>query len=497
MASLDTKRNFIESLPMKTSCIGDRLPTSLVTAAALVAAVAGVNRAQRAVADQVPNPTITASATPFNSSYSANNLFDSSASSEYATQGKVACSAPLVNDGTYVEMDFGSTVAFDRFILVTRNNGVDNVLSNRLYVGNSPTFSLSDTTLPFGSAGNNGQGIIQGFSPVSGRYVRWEVLRGPTSGNLGGNQMYFLMTPAGAAQLPAPTVINSATPFNAGYAASRAVDGFAGYGGNDGSFASAGAGAGMFIDFDFGAPIAIHGWDFLNRPEDMVTAYDMIFSSVSDFSTDSTTNSYTANPSGLIWNTVTRAPITARYVRLQATANSGVNTGVREIQFYGSQNAAIGQQPRDATNYVWGVQSFSVTAGGAPPLAFQWYKAGTPPTPIAGATSGTYTIDPVTNSSAGGYFVVVTNAFNSATSSVATLTVLNPTPDYASSLVAYYAFDETNGFVASDTSGNGISATLYNFRGRFDVGGRPRRRRAAVQRPGHEHQPPGDHRWAL
>lgn len=435
--------------------------------AALVGLSAGIVPVLRA--DQLPAPAPTAAAnaygqtSPFLGAYSVNNLFDTSPSSEYASAGKVACSAPLANDGTYVEMDFGSPVTFDRFILVTRNNPADNVLSNRLYVGNSPTHSLADTVLSFGSAGNNGQGIIQSFTPVSGRYVRWEVLKGPTTGNLGGNQMYFLISPTGAAQLPAPTVINSSPAFNASYAATKAVDGFAGYGNNDGSFASAGAGANMFIDFDFGVPVTITGWDFLNRPQDVVTAYNMIFSGTNDFSSGSTTNAYTANASGVVWNTVSRSPITARYVRLQATASAGANTGVREIQFYGAPNASIGQQPRDATNYVWGVQNFSVTAGGAPPLAYQWFQAGTPPTPIAGATNATYTIDPVANASAGGYFVVVTNSISSATSTVATLTVLDPTPDITNALLAYYTFDETNGMVAADSSGSGINATLYNF----------------------------------
>ncbi|MCX6923533.1 MAG: immunoglobulin domain-containing protein, partial [Verrucomicrobia bacterium] len=301
-------------------------------------------------------------------------------------------------------------------------------------------------------------------SPVSGRYVRWEVLAGPAAGNLGGNQMYFLNSPPGATLLPAPTVINSATPYNAGYAASHAVDGYAGTGNNDGSYASQGLGAGMFVDFDFGVPTVIAGWEFLNRPVDVVTAYQMIFSDVSDFSTGSTTNSYTASANGMAWNTVTLSPITARYVRLQATASIvSPNTGIREIQFYGSPNAVIMRPPQNATNYVWGVQTLTVTAGGAEPLAYQWYRVGTPATIIPGATSATYTIDPVANASAGGYFVVVSNNLNSATSAVATLTVLDPTPDYTSALAAYYSFDETNGTVAADSSGNGINATLFNF----------------------------------
>lgn len=137
--------------------------------------------------------------------------------------------------------------------------------------------------------------------------------------------------------------------------------------------------------------------------------------------------------------------------------------GLSEVRFEGTAPPNIAQQPQSATNYVWGVQTFSVTAGGSTPLAYQWYRDGAPPTAIAGATNASYIIDPVTNSSAGGYLVVVTNLLGSATSVVATLTVSNPPPDITSALLAYFPFDETNGTSAADASGNGVSATLFNF----------------------------------
>jgi hypothetical protein len=137
--------------------------------------------------------------------------------------------------------------------------------------------------------------------------------------------------------------------------------------------------------------------------------------------------------------------------------------GLSEVRFDGTAPASIVTQPQDATNYVWGLQNFTVTVAGTAPLNYQWYRSGIPSVPILGATNATCTIDPVEALSAGGYFVIVSNALNSVTSMVATLTVLNPSPDITTALVAYYAFDETNGVMAADSSGNGSGATLSNF----------------------------------
>ncbi len=65
--------------------------------------------------------------------------------------------------------------------------------------------------------------------------------------------------------------------------------------------------------------------------------------------------------------------------------------------------------------------SFSVQATGSAPLSYQWYKDAVA---IAGATSATLALSPISTFSAGGYSVTVTNASGSATSSTATLTVI-------------------------------------------------------------------------
>jgi hypothetical protein len=70
--------------------------------------------------------------------------------------------------------------------------------------------------------------------------------------------------------------------------------------------------------------------------------------------------------------------------------------------------------------------TFSVTATGSTPLSYQWQRN---QSNILGATSSSYTISSAGTSDNGAKFrCVVTNAFGSATSNEATLTVLPPPP---------------------------------------------------------------------
>jgi sugar lactone lactonase YvrE len=83
---------------------------------------------------------------------------------------------------------------------------------------------------------------------------------------------------------------------------------------------------------------------------------------------------------------------------------------------------SITQQPTSQSEDIQGSVSFTVTAGGAPTLTYQWFKNGSP---ISGATSSTLTLSNVQNSDAASYTVVVANDVGIATSSAATLTVLD------------------------------------------------------------------------
>ena len=67
--------------------------------------------------------------------------------------------------------------------------------------------------------------------------------------------------------------------------------------------------------------------------------------------------------------------------------------------------------------------TLSVVAGGTEPVAYQWLN-GTGPIP--NATNASYTIDSATTNDAGNYYVAVANAYGTATSQAATLTVYVP-----------------------------------------------------------------------
>lgn len=417
-------------------------------------------------ADQVPNPTVTASARPFNASFTAANLFDTAGNTEYASLTQGAVSAPFTtnpNDGTWVEMDFGSTVEFDRFVLRTRANAVDVIGQSRLIVSSDPVFDSSDRIFTFDPTGANGSGPVRNLNEVVlGRYARWEVITRTGSGlNLGGEQMWFLRTPIGHSLLPPPSVINSSPPFSGGFPTTAAVDG------NFGSdYASLGAQGNMFIDFDFGAAKQITGFEFLNRWSDRVTTFNLIFADTADFSSPLATLPFTADASGNFVNSGTFAAVTARYVRLQATGFSGANnTGVREIQFFtvAGQPPAITQNPVGGTRLVGDAFSLSASAIGDIPLTFQWLQNGVP---VSGATNSTLIFGSLQASNSGNYELVASNPGGSATSAPpAVLTVLDPPVDITSGLRLHLKFDETTGPVAIDDSGNARDGTLAGFPG--------------------------------
>lgn len=80
----------------------------------------------------------------------------------------------------------------------------------------------------------------------------------------------------------------------------------------------------------------------------------------------------------------------------------------------------ITTQPASQTVAVGGSVQLAVTASGIPAPAYQWYFNGTP---LSGATASTLSFTNVRASDAGDYTVVVSNAFGTATSNKAVLTV--------------------------------------------------------------------------
>lgn len=84
---------------------------------------------------------------------------------------------------------------------------------------------------------------------------------------------------------------------------------------------------------------------------------------------------------------------------------------------------AINVQPTNQTVAEGTAISISVTAGGVPTLAYQWYFNSNL---VVNATNSALTFSDVQTSDAGSYFVVVTNGYGAITSSLATLTVVVP-----------------------------------------------------------------------
>src|SRR5262249_23566803 len=82
------------------------------------------------------------------------------------------------------------------------------------------------------------------------------------------------------------------------------------------------------------------------------------------------------------------------------------------------RQVTIFTQPTNVTAIVGSNATFSVAAGGLGPLFYQWFFNNSA---ISNATDPVLTITNVQPANGGNYFVVVTNSFNAATSSVVTL----------------------------------------------------------------------------
>jgi hypothetical protein len=107
------------------------------------------------------------------------------------------------------------------------------------------------------------------------------------------------------------------------------------------------------------------------------------------------------------------------------TAGGGIGGSgvIYRLNLFNSPN--IGAFPSDQTILAGGNATLTVTAFGVAPFSYQWLFNGTN---ITDATNSSLTISSLTHTNAGSYQVIVTNAFGSVTSSVATLTVSLPPP---------------------------------------------------------------------
>ncbi len=131
----------------------------------------------------------------------------------------------------------------------------------------------------------------------------------------------------------------------------------------------------------------------------------------------------------------------------------------------------IVNQPTSQTTVAGGNASFSVTAGGTPPLTYQWRFQGGP---ISGATNSVLNLSNVQLSDAGNYSVVVANPIGTVTSSNALLTVsTGGCANAISGLVSWWPAEGNGNDIAGSNPGTvtGVSYSAgevgqaFNFNG--------------------------------
>ena len=132
-------------------------------------------------------------------------------------------------------------------------------------------------------------------------------------------------------------------------------------------------------------------------------------------------------------------------------AYAAINVGSAWSGGGGSTAPAITGQPANATVAVGTSATFTVTATGTAPLAYQWRKNGAN---ITGATAASYTTPATTTTDNGATFsVVVSNSVGSATSNNATLTVTSTPPPGSERVL-------NGGFESGATSWSGTTGDI-------------------------------------
>jgi pectate lyase len=115
-------------------------------------------------------------------------------------------------------------------------------------------------------------------------------------------------------------------------------------------------------------------------------------------------------------------------IRPQTAATSSTNIVFNEVRVElvpASTPPSISTQPQDQSVFVGQNATFTVVASGSAPLSYQWYYNND--TLLTNATGPSLTITNAQVTDTGGYSVIVTNAYGSASSGTANLTVTVPT----------------------------------------------------------------------
>ncbi|EEF57646.1 glycoside hydrolase family 76 protein [Pedosphaera parvula] len=163
----------------------------------------------------------------------------------------------------------------------------------------------------------------------------------------------------------------------------------------------------------------------------------------------------------LVLNPVLQATNAGSYVMVVTNAYGAVTSSIATLAVY--RAPVIVQQPTPANLYVFSGASntWTMSVNAALPVSYFWSLNGTP---ISIGASSTLKLTNLQPTNSGNYTVVVSNAFGSVTSSIASLTVVSsPTYPLAQTILAdhplgYWRLDETSGTVAHDyiSGNNGI-----------------------------------------
>ncbi|MBI4663155.1 MAG: immunoglobulin domain-containing protein [Verrucomicrobia bacterium] len=149
------------------------------------------------------------------------------------------------------------------------------------------------------------------------------------------------------------------------------------------------------------------------------------FASTPDLVAD--VQAWLANPqSNFGWIMISQSegsPLTARRIASREDPNNGPSLVIQFTEPAQATAPSITVQPQSQSVVAGGTASFSVTAAGTNPLAYQWKFN---ENDLAGATSATFTLNNVQPANAGAYTVAVSNSAGSVTSAAATLAVTAP-----------------------------------------------------------------------
>jgi endonuclease/exonuclease/phosphatase family metal-dependent hydrolase len=174
-------------------------------------------------------------------------------------------------------------------------------------------------------------------------------------------------------------------------------------------------------------PADNNGNSFTSENRDYPHDYVLPSFSFTNFETATVFPSHTF-PNGLVFDSTVYTPLSDVAPVLFGDSTNAQHMAVMKdflIPLSATIAPSIRSQPQSQNVSPGGNVTFSVSAGGTTPLAYQWFFDGTA---ISGATTNSFTLNNAQFSDAGNYSVVITNLYGSITSSVAILTVTNFPP---------------------------------------------------------------------